>query len=229
MSTILITGVNRGIGLQALKHYAALGWQVIGTCRDPDSADEARAVAGQGKVALYPLEVSDTAAVNALAGELAGTAIDVLFLNAGMMGKASMVLGKLDADDFRRVMDVNVVALAMCVQAFRAHVAASERGVIVGMGSFLGSIGSNNDGGGYSYRASKAAVHAIMRSVSIDLRDEGVLAIAMHPGWVQTEMGGPDATISTEESVRGMAAVIAGLRSADSGKLLTYSGEELPW
>lgn len=229
MSTILITGVNRGIGLQAFQHYADLGWQVIGTCRDPGSAAEARAIAESDNVSLHALEVTDTTAVEALARQLAGTTIDVLLLNAGMMGKASMKLGELDAADFLRVMEVNVVALAMCVQAFSSHVAASERGVIVGMGSFLGSMACNTDGGGYSYRASKAGVHAIMRSVSFDLKDQGVLAIAMHPGWVQTEMGGPNATISTEESVRGMAKVIENLGPEDSGRLLTYSGEELPW
>jgi NAD(P)-dependent dehydrogenase (short-subunit alcohol dehydrogenase family) len=230
MSTALITGVNRGIGLELIRRYAENGWDVIGTCRNLEAASEAQALAEQhSNIRLYPLEVTDVAAVNALAQELAGTAIDVLILNAGVMGKRSVTMGELDADDFLNVLNVNVVAPAMCLQAFRSHLAQSEHAVAVGIGSFLGSIGSNSDGGLYSYRSSKAGIHAVMRSASIDLRDQGVTAIAMHPGWVKTDMGGEDAMITTEESVTGMMRVIQALTPADSGKLLTYAGEELPW
>ena len=230
MPTVLITGVNRGIGLAFLSHYAAAGWQVIGTCRDPDSAEAAAAVAGEhAAVALRALDVTDSAAVAALAAELQGTAIDLLILNAGLMEKASMTLGALDADSFRRVLDVNVVAPAMCLQAFKEHVAASERRVIVGLGSVLGSIGGNDGGGGYSYRSSKAGLHAVLRSASIDLRDSGVTAVILHPGWVQTDMGGEGATLSVQESVAGMTRVIEGLTPADSGRFFTYAGEEVPW
>jgi NAD(P)-dependent dehydrogenase (short-subunit alcohol dehydrogenase family) len=122
-----------------------------------------------------------------------------------------------------------VVAPAICLQAFRRHVAASTHKTIVGIGSFLGSIASNSDGGLYSYRSSKAGIHAIMHSASIDLRDDGIIAIAMHPGWVKTDMGGEEAMITTRESITGMLKVIAGLQASDSGRLLTYAGEELPW
>lgn len=229
MATVLITGVNRGIGLEFLRQYAQAGWTVIGTCRDLDGAVEAKAIAEQANVTLHALEVRDESAINALARQLSGTAIDVLLLNAGMMGQRSLTLGELDAEDFCQVLEVNVVGLAIAAQAFREHVLASERRIVVGMGSFLGSMASNDDGGLYSYRASKAAVHAIMRSLAVDLRPAGAIAIAMHPGWVQTDMGGPDALISTEESVSGMRAVIDGLDAAHSGRLLTYSGDELPW
>ncbi|MEE4280231.1 MAG: SDR family oxidoreductase [Halieaceae bacterium] len=230
MHTIMITGANRGIGLELLKQYAASGARVIATCRDPSSADEASALArAHDSVSLHALEVSDPEAVNALATQLLGSTVDVLILNAGMMGKDSTTLGELEADDFRRVLDVNVVAQAMCLQAFAPLVANSARGVIVGMGSFLGSLGCNSDGGHYSYRASKAGMHAIMRSAAHDLREQGTIAIVMHPGWVQTDMGGPNATITTEESVSGIRKVIDGLGAEDSGRLLTYSGDELPW
>lgn len=230
MRTVMITGANRGIGLELLKQYAAEGWSVIGTCRNPSSAADAAAIAAEhDRVSLHALEVTDTAAVQVLAEVLAGTAIDVLILNAGVMGEASMRLGELDADDFLKVLNVNVVAQAMCLQAFSAHVAASEKKVIVGMGSFLGSMGSNSDGGLYSYRASKAGLHAIMVSASHDLREQGVTSIVMHPGWVQTAMGGPDATITTETSATGIRKVIDGLTPAESGSLLTYAGESLPW
>ena len=230
MATVMITGVSRGIGLELLKQYASDGWNVIGTCRRKDTAPEAVALADEyDAVALYELEVTDDAAVASLAEGLAGQAVDVLILNAGMMGKDSMKLGEIDAGDFRQVLDVNVVAQAICLQAFAPLVAASERRVIVGMGSFLGSMGCNSDGSLYSYRASKAGLHAIMVSASHDLRDQGVTAITMHPGWVQTDMGGENATITAAESVAGMRSVIEGLTPADSGRLLTYAGEELPW
>jgi NAD(P)-dependent dehydrogenase (short-subunit alcohol dehydrogenase family) len=230
MPTALITGANRGLGLEFIRQYANAGWTVIGSCRDLDSAVEARALAdAHPNLTLYPLDVTDAAAVQSLASTLEGTAIDVLILNAGVMGKQSLVLGELDPADFLQVLNVNVVAPAICLQAFRAHVAASEQRKVVGIGSFLGSIGSDDMGGLHSYRASKAGIHAVMHAASIDLREAGVTVIPMHPGWVQTDMGGADATITTAESIAGMIKVIDGLTPADSGRLLTYSGEELPW
>ncbi len=230
MPSVMITGANRGIGLELLKQYADAGWTVIGTCRNLEAAAEAAGVAADNdSVSLRKLEVTDTGAVTALAEELAGTAIDVLILNAGVMGEASTRLGELDDGDFQRVLNVNVVAQAMCLQAFAPHVAASDKKVIVGMGSFLGSMGCNSDGSLYSYRASKAGLHAIMVSASHDLRDKGVISIVMHPGWVQTDMGGPDATISTTESATGIRKVIDGLSLSESGRLFTYAGETLPW
>jgi NAD(P)-dependent dehydrogenase (short-subunit alcohol dehydrogenase family) len=230
MPTALITGVNRGLGLEFIKQYGQAGWTVIGTCRDLEAARDARAVAeAHAGVSLYSLDVADATAVEAFARQLAGTAIDVLILNAGVMGHRSLKLGELDAEDFLQVMNVNVVAPMICLQAFRGHVAASERRVVVGMGSFLGSIASNEDGGLYSYRCSKAGIHAAMHSASIDLREQGIIAIAMHPGWVKTDMGGDDALLDSAQSIAGMIRVIDGLGPADSGRLLTYSGEELPW
>lgn len=230
MPTTLITGVNRGIGLELLRQYAADNWQVIGTCRDLTNATEAIALAEASEhVALHELDVTDDAAVTALAEKLSGTTIDVLILNAGVMGQDSVKLGELQSEDFRNVLNVNVVAQAMCLQAFARHVSASERRIIVGMGSFLGSMGLNADGGLYSYRAAKAGMHAIMVSASQDLRKHGVTAIVMHPGWVQTDMGGQDATISCETSVTGMRTVIDGLTPKDSGRFLSYAGEEMAW
>lgn len=230
MSTVLITGVNRGLGLEFIKQYAAAGWHVIGTCRDLAAAEAARALAASAdNVSLYALDVTDAAAINALAKQLKGTAIDVLLLNAGVMGTESLALGKLDAADFQQVLNVNVVAPAMLLQAFREHVAASELKIMVGMSSILGSVGGNSDGSLYGYRSSKAALNAVMRSASCDLRGDGITAIAMHPGWVITDMGGAGAMITTDVSIAGMIKVIAGLTPADSGRFLTYNGEELPW
>ncbi|WOJ98230.1 SDR family oxidoreductase [Congregibacter brevis] len=229
MATVLITGVNRGLGLEFVRQYAAAGWTVFGTCRDPDNATEVKELATAAEnVTLYKLDVSDAAAIAELADTLRGIAIDVLILNAGVMAERTG-LGTLNAEDFQQVMNINVVAPAMFVQAFADHVATSERRVIVGMGSTLGSIGGNSTGGLYSYRSSKAGLHAIMRTASIDLKEREVIAIAMHPGWVATDMGGSGADIQTEESIAGMVTVIDQLGPEDSGRLLTYKGDELPW
>ena len=230
MATVLITGVNRGIGLELLRQYAEAGWTVLGTCRDIASALDATAIAAEYEsVTLYTLDVSETSAVEDLSKQLSGTAIDVLILNAGIMSEQSSTLGELEAADFLRVLEVNVVAPAICAQAFTPHVQASQRKIMIGLGSFLGSVACNTDGGLYSYRASKSGIHNVMRSLSIDLRDSGVIALPLHPGWVQTDMGGEGATITTEECVTGIRSLIEGLTLRDSGKLLTYSGEELPW
>ncbi|EAQ98861.2 SDR family oxidoreductase [Congregibacter litoralis] len=229
MATVLITGVNRGLGLEFIRQYAAAGWTVLGTCRDPDNAVEAKALAAaEPCVTLYKLDVGDTDAIAELADTLRGTAIDVLILNAGVMAERTG-LGTLKAEEFQHVMNINVVAPAMLIQAFADHVAASEKKVIVGMGSTLGSIGGNNSGGLYSYRSSKAGLHAIMKNASIDLKEKAIIAIAMHPGWVVTDMGGHGADIQTDTSIAGMMAVIEQLTPDDSGRLLTYTGEELPW
>lgn len=229
MPSVLITGVNRGLGLEFITQYVAAGWTVIGTCRDPEGASEAQALAAASpKLSLHKLDVSDFDAVSALAETLKNTPIDVLILNAGMMAERTG-LGTFNAKDFLQVLNVNVVAPAMFIQAFAGHVAASDRKIIVGMGSTLGSIAGNTTGGMYSYRSSKAALHAIMRTASVDLKDKGITAIAMHPGWVATDMGGDGADIQTSESISGMMSVIDGLSLSDSGRLLTYAGEELPW
>ena len=115
------------------------------------------------------------------------------------------------------------------IQAFREHVKASERKQIVGMSSSLASIAGNSEGGLYSYRASKAGLNGVLKSAANDLRGEGITVVAMHPGWVQTDMGGENATITTSVSISGMRRVIDGLTLADSGRFLVYDGGEMAW
>ncbi len=230
MPTVLVTGANRGLGLEFIKQYSEAGWEVIGTCRDLGSAVEASGLADViPNIELYPLEVTDTASISALADGLRGKPIDLLLLNAGVMGTASSNLGELDQENFLHSMSVNTVTPALMIQAFREHVVASEKKLIVGMSSILGSIAGNSDGGLYSYRASKAGLNAVLKSACNDLRADGVTVVAMHPGWVQTDMGGEGATITTGVSINGMRKVIDGLGAEDSGRFLVYDGSELPW
>ena len=230
MPTVMITGANRGLGLEFLKQYAQQGWEVIGTCRDLSQAVEASAIADESaQVTLYPLEVTDVDSVTQLAQSLSDRSIDVLILNAGVMAKQSQNLGSLDQQDFLHAFNVNTVMPALMIQVFKEHVARSDRKVIVGMSSTLGSIANNTDGALYSYRASKAALNAVVRSASHDLKSDGVTVLAMHPGWVQTDMGGPQALITTEVSIAGMCEVIEGAGLEQSGTFVSYDGSELPW
>ncbi len=230
MPTVLVTGANRGLGLEFIKQYSQAGWEVIGTCRDLGSAVEASGLADVAKnITLYPLEVTDPESIANLAQSLAGTAIDLLILNAGVMGEASSNMGELEQADFLHSMSVNTVTPALMIQAFREHLKAGSLKTIVGMSSILGSIAGNSDGGLYSYRASKAGLNAVLRSASNDLRKDDITVIAMHPGWVQTDMGGAGATITTGVSISGMRKVIEGLNVEDSGRFLVYDGGELPW
>ena len=230
MPTVLVTGANRGLGLEFIKQFSQLGWEVIATCRDLANAVEASALADiANNLTLYPLEATDADSIAELAATLQGRSIDLLLLNAGVLSERSSKLGDLDQADFLQSMSVNTVTPALMIQAFREHVCASDRKLIVGMSSILGSIAGNSEGGLYSYRASKAGLNAVLMSAANDLRSEGVTVLAMHPGWVQTDMGGENATITTAVSVKGMVGVIDSLTPADSGRFLGYDGSEIPW
>ena len=236
MPSVLITGASRGLGLEFVRQYAADGWQVFACARDPDTPPLA-AAAALGNVAVHALDVTDQSAVTALARQLAGTPLDVLLNVAGSMGSRSFAsdglemqrFGAIDYEDWLRILQVNVLGQTRMAEAFASHVAASEQRKVITLSSMLGSMGLNTRGGLYAYRSSKAAVNAVMKSMAVDLQSKGIIAIPMHPGWVRTDMGGPNATVDPVDSVAGMRRVIAGLTLADSGRFLQYDGVELPW
>lgn len=237
MPTVLITGANRGLGLELARQYAGEGWRVMACSRHPGAADLQALAAAHPGVSCHPLEVTDDASVAALARALDGTAIDVLLNVAGVMhrrveaaaGASRPAFGAFDYEDWARVLSVNVLGQARVAEALLDNVAASDQKKIVTLSSELGSVGANKTGGLYAYRSSKAAVNAMMKSMAIDLAARGIIAVPMHPGWVRTDMGGPKAPLSAEESASGMRRVIAGLTPADSGRFLQWDGKELPW
>jgi len=230
MPTVLVTGVNRGLGLEFVKQYSQRGYTVIGTCRNPADAAEASSLAEiADNIHLLPLDVSSAESIQSLAASLAGRALDLVVLNAGVMGKASSKLGELEQADFMHSMCVNTVAPALLIQALVDNLRLGELKTVVALSSVLGSIAGNSDGGLYSYRASKAGLNAVVKSAATDLKSEGITVVAMHPGWVQTDMGGQNATITTPVSVSGMLQVIDGLGLDDSGRFVVYDGGELPW
>jgi NAD(P)-dependent dehydrogenase (short-subunit alcohol dehydrogenase family) len=228
MPTVLITGANRGLGLEFARQYAGDGWRVIATARVPEKATALAALGSA--VAVHRLDVTDLEGVAALGRALAEETIDVLIANAGISGPRGMrpeALGAAEVVAWERVFRVNTMAPLALAGACVAAVARSKERKMIAISSRLGSIAANNDGGLYGYRSSKAALNALWRSFAIDHPE--VIAALLHPGWVRTDMGGGSAPLSPEESVAGMRRVIARLAKTDSGCFYDYKGESIPW
>jgi NAD(P)-dependent dehydrogenase (short-subunit alcohol dehydrogenase family) len=225
MATALISGANRGVGLEFARQYAKAGWRVIGTSRSPDKADALRALGAA--VTVHRLDVADFAAVTALGRELRDATIDVLIANAGVAGPRGMTPEAIDADGWGATFRVNAMAPLALASAFKAQVARSEQRKMIAITSRLGSMGANAEGGMYAYRSSKAALNAVWRSFALDHGE--LIAVVLHPGWVRTDMGGKQAPLGVEESVAGLRRVIAGLGTADSGGFFNYDGSPIPW
>jgi NAD(P)-dependent dehydrogenase (short-subunit alcohol dehydrogenase family) len=224
MATWLITGANRGIGLEMVRQLAAKGERVIATARDPGAATELRAIAAQ----ILPLDVASPASVEALGAAIQGLPIDVLINNAGV-SSTSKTLATIDAAEMARVMAINAMGPILTTKAAIDSLRAGSRKVVVHITSQLGSIANNSGGSTYAYRASKAALNQFNRSLSNELAPEGFTCVAIHPGWVKTDMGGPSAHLTPEQSVRSMLGVIATLGVDRSGAFLNYDGQPLPW
>jgi NAD(P)-dependent dehydrogenase (short-subunit alcohol dehydrogenase family) len=231
MTSVLITGANRGLGLEFSRQCAALGWRVFACCRNPQDAADLHGVAGAaaGRVSVHALEVTDHGQIERLAAELRDQPLDVLLNNAGVYGPNKMVPGRIDYAAWANVFAVNTMAPLKMAECFLENVCRSERKVIACLSSQMGSVARNTEGRHYLYRSSKAALNAVVKSLAIDLRDRGVCAVVLHPGWVQTDMGGANADLTPGQSVRGVLRVIQGLRPEDSGKFLSCDGSEIPW
>jgi len=224
MPTVFITGAGRGLGLELARQYAADGWQVVGTVREPAAA---AALSALGARALT-LDVADLGAVSRLRDELRGAPIDVLLCNAGISGKRGMALGSFDYGEWEKVLRVNLLGAAAVIEALVDNVAASARRTIAIMSSRMGSI-SGTTGATLPYSTSKAALNLLARGLSATLASRGIIVLALHPGWVRTDMGGASAPLTPKESVRGIRRVLDGLRQDDSGKFLSYDGTAIPW
>lgn len=227
MPTVLITGTNRGLGLEYTRQYAADGWRVIATCRNPDAATELGKL--EGEVEIHALDVTDHGQIMGLAKTLRKEVIDLLLNNAGVYGPRPSKLGGIDYDVWEEVMRINVMAPLKVVEAFRDHVAASEMKKIAIMSSKMGSMGDNESGASYVYRSSKAALNAVAKSLSVDLQLRGIAVAVLHPGWVRTDMGGPSGLIDAPESVSGLRHVIENLTLETSGQFFNYDGADIPW
>jgi NAD(P)-dependent dehydrogenase (short-subunit alcohol dehydrogenase family) len=230
MPSALITGANRGLGLEFARQYLGSGWQVYAACRDPASASELRRLAGNNdKLRILAMDVTDPASIHAAATELDGKAIDLLLNNAGIIGPQGQTIGNIDYDAWTEVLAVNAMGPMRVSEAFVEHVARSDRKLIVTLTSGMGSIADNTSGGSIVYRSSKAAVNMVMRSLAIDLVPRGITCVVVNPGWVRTDMGGPNATLEPSESIDALRRLIAILGPERSGKFFNHTGREYPW
>ncbi|QPQ54685.1 SDR family oxidoreductase [Allosphingosinicella flava] len=225
MPSLLVTGANRGLGLEFVRQYAAKGWRIIATCRSLNEAGDLRAV--DGDIRIEQLDMGDLPAIASFGERLAGAPLDLLVANAGTWGPGR-IESAADGEGWLDAFRVNTVAPVLLARAVRAGLKAAG-GTFVAISSKMGSIEDNMSGGYIAYRSSKAALNAAVRSVAIDWADDGIVAAVLHPGWVQTRMGGQAAPLTPEESVAGMRHVIERLGPQDTGGFFDYSGEALPW
>jgi NAD(P)-dependent dehydrogenase (short-subunit alcohol dehydrogenase family) len=218
--------------LEFARQYAADGWEVYATCRDPNAASELRRLAetsSGGNLRILALDVTQSASVKAAAAELDGQAIDLLLNNAGIIGVRGQTVGNIDYESWAKVLDANAMGPMRVTEAFVDNVARSERKLIVILTSGMGSLADNTSGGSVAYRSSKAAVNMVTRSLAIDLAPRGITCVVVNPGWVQTDMGGPNATLTPTESVARLRRLIDGLGPGQSGKFFNHDGREYAW
>lgn len=231
MKNILITGCNKGIGLELVRQYLQEGWRVMATARKPERADELNnlLVNSKGKLTVYKLDVTDKVQRDKLANELAGVPIDILINNAGSWGQAGANFHNTDEQKWLNGFQVNTIAPMQMMQTFVENVGASERRIIANMSSKMGSIDDNGSGGSYVYRSSKAALNMVSKSAAIDLQPLGISVVILHPGWVQTDMGGPHGEINVQQSAQNLRKILSGVTLKDSGTFFDIDGSVIPW
>lgn len=232
MRRVLITGSNRGLGLALTRESLAQGDRIFATCRHPDRADELQALVTEhsDQLTILRLDVTDEetieASAEAVRSEVDG--LDLLINNAGINPRGERP-GNLDAETMLHTFHINAVGPMMVAQGHLALLGAGDAPKIVNISSTSGSLTRKSSGGTYSYSSSKAALNMLTRALAFDLRSDGITVVAMHPGWVRTDMGGSGAPLSPGESARGILSVASDLTLADSGTFITHQGQEAPW
>ena len=231
MPSVLVTGANRGLGLEFVRQYAAEGWGVYAASRNSAAAEQLRGLAQQApdRLTVVAMDVTDAESIRTAARQLRDTAIDVLINNAGISGVGGQVTGKVDYESWARVLDVNMMGPLRVTEAFVDQLARSERRLVVTITSGMGSLSDNTSGGSIAYRSSKAGVNMVMRSAALDLAPRGISCVVVNPGWVKTDMGGPGARLTGQQSVAALRRLIETFGPAHSGKFYNYDGREYPW
>lgn len=233
MDKVLVTGANRGIGLEFVKYYSGEGHQVFATTRSPGADDELHQLASQNEnIRIVQLELEDDASIAELKKTLDDRPIDLLILNAGYYGPRieGKHFGSVNYEEWAKLFNVNVLGNMKVVEALSDNVAASMQKKIAVLSAIKGSIGDNTGGGTYPYRSAKAALNAVTKSLAIDLLPQGIKVVALHPGWVKTDMGGfKHAPLETAESVQGMVVVISEMTEETTGRFIAYDKRDLPW
>lgn len=231
MSTVLVTGANRGLGLEFCQQYAVADWQVIACCREPKAAEALNNLVAQyPNIEVHALDVTDFSSIERLALQLDAVNLDVLINNAGVYGDtAGHGFGALDYVAWTKTLLINVQAPVKMAEMFLPHLKRGKQKLIVSISSLMGSIADNGSGGSILYRSSKAALNAAMKSIALDIAAHNVGVLIFHPGWVKTDMGGSDAPLETNTSIAGMRQVIANFTMAQSGCFVKFDGTAMPW
>ena len=222
--TWVVTGANRGIGLALAGALAADGHTVIATARRPEAADDLAAL----DVRVEPLDVADGASVARFAQTLEGVGVDALVNNAGI-GHDHRELGALDYDELERFFRVNTLGALRVTEALLPGLRARDRRLVVNVTSKMGSMADNTSGSHYGYRPSKAALNMVTVSLALDLAGERFTCVALHPGWVRTDMGGTSAPLDVAESAHGMLEVVRRMGPAESGTFIDFRGDRIGW
>jgi NAD(P)-dependent dehydrogenase (short-subunit alcohol dehydrogenase family) len=230
-STYFITGCNRGLGLEFVRQLLARGQRVIATCRDIATSTDLTALTlkHSGQLSLVEMDVSDEASMREAVALLNDEAIDVFINNAGMYGPRDANFGNVDGPAMVEVLYTNAVAPVLLTQLLIDNVRKGSGKKLVYVSSKMGSIADNGRGGSYIYRSSKTALNSVVKSLALDLAPEGIATVTLHPGWVRTDMGGPNGLIDAPESVSGMLNVIDGLSVANTGQFFNYDGSTIAW
>ena len=227
---VLVTGANRGLGLEFVKQYAEAGATVYACCRGLQSANGLREVsqASGGKVSLHALDVANPASIAALAKDFGASPIDILINNAGIYGPRKQAANDMDFDGWAETFAINSMAPLRIAQAFHKNLKSGSERKLITITSGMGST-EQHTGDYFAYRSSKAAVNNVMHGLSLAWKADGITVVVIHPGWVKTDMGGPNAALEPHESIAGMRRVIAKLTQADSGKFFDYRGHNVAW
>ena len=228
--SILITGTNRGIGLEFVKHYIKNNEKVIATCRNRNSAKDLLELENTtNNLSLVELDVSNPNSINNFTSKIAGLPIDTFISNAGVSGPKNIEFGNFNAKEWLEVLKINTIAPLLITQKILKNLRLGKNKKLAFISSKVGSIEDNTSGGMYIYRTSKTALNQVIKSLSIDFKEDNFIVVALHPGWVQTDMGGPNALIDTKTSVKGLIEVIDNLTPKNSGKFYNYDGSPIPW
>ena len=230
MTNILVTGANRGLGLGFVKNYLGKNVNVVSTTRDMKSSMELLALKERfpDNLEIFELDLLKESAGYTLANFLGDKPIDVLINNAGI-GSTNQHFQAVSPKPWLEVLTVNLIAPLMVTQSIIDNVKKGSDKKIFFLSSQLGSIEDNTSGGMYIYRSSKTGLNQVVKSLSVDLKPQGITVVSLHPGWVKTDMGGPNAPVSIDESIKGMMQVIEKADIRDTGRFLNYDGKELPW
>jgi NAD(P)-dependent dehydrogenase (short-subunit alcohol dehydrogenase family) len=225
--TVLITGANRGLGLEFVRQYAIDNYEVIACSRKINKKDDLHELQIKFKnISIYKLDVANFSSIDQFAKSLKSP-IDILINNAGVYPDSS--IDHINYDKWLEAFKINTLAAFKMTKAFLPHLKKSHLKKVASLTSKMGSIDDNSGGSEYLYRSSKTALNMVMKSLSIDLKPYDLALITLHPGWVRTDMGGPNGLIDADESVTGMKRQIDKLSMKTSGQFIAYDGKKIPW